>query len=118
MDNADIEAMEEALADERGYESAHGLTRDQLYMLGSFSGDTGFPLHNLQLQWEIRTVQAGNGSVAAVPEPSSLALACFGAIALFAAGSCRRGLTELLEGRFNFFDLNTCPLYLRASSEI
>jgi PEP-CTERM motif/Dockerin type I domain len=73
---ADLTAMLSALTNPTTYESAHSLNQDQLVAIGDMDADGQFT--NLDLQTMISFLQSGQGSLAAVPEPGTLALAGMG----------------------------------------
>jgi hypothetical protein len=71
---ADIASLETALCDVNGFETQNGLTPGDLVALGDTSGDT--VVNNADLQaLLVRLANGGVGNLAAVPEPSALALA-------------------------------------------
>jgi hypothetical protein len=70
---ADIAVMETALRDVNAFETQNGLTPSDLVDLGDANGDG--VLNNADLQaLLVRLANGGTGSIAAVPEPSALAL--------------------------------------------
>ncbi len=81
---ADILAMETALADLNGYQSAKGLNAAQLLAIGDINGDG--VISNADLQMLLGALKAGGGSSDPVPEPTTLAIAAIG-MALFGAAS-------------------------------
>ena len=83
MDAADILAMQQALANLPGYETAKGLTNAQLLLIGDINGDG--VVNNADLQALINLLQSGGGSHSAVPEPTSFALLGMGIL----AAACR-----------------------------
>ncbi len=73
---ADLTAMVSALANPATYEASHSLTNDSLFAIGDMDADGHFT--NLDLQSMITFLQSGQGSLAPVPEPATLALAGMG----------------------------------------
>jgi hypothetical protein len=80
---ADIPAMLVALADLNAYKSANSLSNSDLVALGDVNGDGG--VSNADVQALLDLLKSGGGSLAAVPEPSSISLA---AIACLVCGCC------------------------------
>lgn len=67
--------MMQALADPGAYRAAHSnLTAAQVLMIEDVNGDSQFTAADLQKL--LNTLKAGGGSADAVPEPSSIQLAC------------------------------------------
>jgi hypothetical protein len=66
----DIPVMMQALTDLNKYKSTYGLSDGDLPGIGDFDGDQKFT--NADMQGFLAYLQAGNGSLAAVPEPASL----------------------------------------------
>ena len=73
---ADLTAMVSALANPAAYETSHSLTNDSLFAIGDMDADGHFT--NLDLQGMISFLQSGQGNLAPVPEPATLALAGMG----------------------------------------
>ena len=86
VNGADIPVMLNALKDLNAYTSALLYNESQLLAIGDLNGDD--QLTNADVQGLLDLLAAGRGSLASVPEPSSLMLACLGAIILF---GCRAG---------------------------
>jgi endonuclease I len=79
---ADIPAMLKALTDLDGYEASKSLTPIALLAIGDFSGDG--MVSNFDLQPLLNLVAtSGSGSLAAVPEPSTILLAVLGVVAAY-----------------------------------
>jgi PEP-CTERM motif len=68
----DIPVMLKALTDLNAYKATYGLSNADLLSIGDFDADQ--MLTNADIQSFIGYLQAGNGSLAAVPEPTSLVL--------------------------------------------
>jgi hypothetical protein len=68
----DIPVMTKALTDLTAYKATYGLSDGDLPGIGDFDGDLKFT--NADMQGFLAYLQAGNGSLSAVPEPASLAL--------------------------------------------
>ncbi len=73
VNNDDIPAMETALTNLAAYNATYGLSASDLPGIGDFDGDLKFT--NADMQGFLAYLQAGNGSLSAVPEPASWALA-------------------------------------------
>ena len=69
---ADLQAMVAALTDLNAYKSTNTLTSDQLLSIGDI--DLSGTVTNADLQALLNLLKGGGGSVAAVPEPVSIAL--------------------------------------------
>ena len=82
---ADLTAMLSALTDGAAFEASHALNDDKLFTIGDMDSDGQFT--NLDLQGMISFIQSGQGSVAPVPEPASVAL--LGIAGLFLLGQAR-----------------------------
>jgi autotransporter-associated beta strand protein/T5SS/PEP-CTERM-associated repeat protein len=81
---ADIAAAETALADLSGYRAAHGnMTSAQLVSIGDLDGDGLVTNADLQGLINLLANGGGSGSLAAVPEPSSLVLAAIAGLAIW-----------------------------------
>jgi hypothetical protein len=78
---ADIPAMLTALTDLNVYASNKSLGITQLAVIGDFDGDGVLTNRDIQGLLDLVASQPGGGSVAAVPEPSSLALIAIGCLA-------------------------------------
>jgi hypothetical protein len=79
---ADIAAMMKALSNMDAYQSAQGLTADDLLALGDVDGSGTFDNADLQALMNVLANAPGAGSLAAVPEPAGAVLAGFGIAAL------------------------------------
>jgi hypothetical protein len=84
FDSSDIAAMEQALINLSGFDSAHGLSPDDIKAMGDFNGDG--VVNNTDLQGMLNALQSGQGSLAGVPEPGSLALSAWAAVAFVLYG--------------------------------
>ena len=80
VDAADIVSMLTALADLSAYQSAKNLTGPQMTLLGDLNGDGS--VSNADIQALLDLVAGGGGSIAGVPEPSTLILAPLGLVCL------------------------------------
>ena len=90
VEGADIAAMLNALCDEPGFAAAHGLTIDQLALIGDLDGDGKFTNVDLQsLLHKLGTAASGNGPLTSVPEPASLILMALGGVALLRSKGAR-----------------------------
>ena len=69
---ADIPAMQAALADLNAYKSINGLSDANLISIGDVDGSGS--VSNADVQALLTLLKTGGGSVAAVPEPASIAL--------------------------------------------
>ncbi len=86
VDNvADIQAMLSALADLNKFQTDHGLLAGELLQIGDLNGDGSVTNLDIQLELELITA-SGTGSLAAVPEPSALALLVGGILVLGVCG--------------------------------
>jgi Dockerin type I domain/PEP-CTERM motif len=83
---ADILAMETALTDLPDYETAKGLDASQLLLIGDVNGDGKFDNADLQALLSDLANSGGGGSVAVVPEPSTIVLAALGVLGLVVVG--------------------------------
>jgi hypothetical protein len=72
--SADISALMAALADLDAYKAKFGLTADDLLALSDVNSDSVVTNADLQ-SLIVRLANSGGGSVAAIPEPTSLDLA-------------------------------------------
>jgi hypothetical protein len=89
FDASDILAMEQALANPSGFESANGVSASDYLALGDFNGDG--VVNNADLQGMLTALQGGQGSLASVPEPSAFVLAGFAGLALLVYRQRRPG---------------------------
>jgi hypothetical protein len=81
VDAADILPMEQALASLSGYQMAHNtLSTAQLLAIEDVNGDG--QVNNADLQALLNDLNSGGGSAGSVPEPDSIALLSFGALAI------------------------------------
>ena len=80
VDAGDIAAMETALTDEPTFAAGHGLTTAQLALIGDLDGDGKFT--NADLPVLLTQLSVGGGSLASVPEPSSIILLAVGGFGL------------------------------------
>jgi hypothetical protein len=93
---ADILAMMQALVDLPDYRIAKGLTDPNLFKLvADVNGDGA--VNNADLQALLNLLKSGGGSVAAVPEPASIALIALAAPLL---ASCRTHSRRQVRARF------------------
>jgi hypothetical protein len=75
LDVGDINAMSSALCDEAGFAAAHGLTTDQLTLIGDLDGDGQFTNADIQpLLQMLATQPSGSATLSSVPEPASFIL--------------------------------------------
>ncbi len=74
VDAKDIGALQLALANIDLYESTYGVSNSDLTQIEALPGRGTGNLNNADLQGLINYLQAGNGSLSAVPEPSTLLL--------------------------------------------
>jgi len=92
VDTADIQAMLTALTDFNSYQAAHELSDDELVLLGDLNGD-GL-VTNADLQGLINLLangsSSGGGTLTAVPEPASVAMAILGSLSLVASAALVR----------------------------
>src|SRR5262249_4376278 len=83
VDVGDVAAMLSALCDEPAFAAAHGLTIDQLALVGDLNGDGKFTNADIQqLLTTLGTQYAGSGALASVPEPTSFTLLALCGLAL------------------------------------
>ena len=83
VDVGDVAAMLSALCDEPAFAAAHGLTIDQLALVGDLNGDGKFTNADIQqLLNALGTQYAGSGALASVPEPTSFTLLALCGLAL------------------------------------
>ena len=88
VDASDISAMEAALSNLNGYETAHSFdTADMLDVL-DINGDSTF--NGADLQAFMTYLKTGHGSSLAVPEPSSIVLGFLGMVGLATMARRRR----------------------------
>src|SRR5262249_15424322 len=81
VDLADVQAMMDALADLSGYSATNHLSvPDDLVVVGYFDGDMKVPNLDLQGLLNLLANSSGGGSIAAVPEPTSVAMFCIGGL--------------------------------------
>ena len=73
VNSSDVTAMEAALANLHGYETANNITNQQLLAIGDLNGDGTF--NNADLQALINLLNSGGGSTNPIPEPSTFLLA-------------------------------------------
>ena len=94
VDASDISAMEVALADIHGYETAKGLTDAQLLKNGDINGDG--QITNADLQALLTLLESGGGSNSSVPEPAAVVLLVLAlpAISVCLRRRCRPGLSD------------------------
>jgi endonuclease I len=86
---ADIPAMLSALTNLDAYETAKSLTPTTLLAIGDFTGDG--TVSNYDVQPLMALIQAnGSGSLAAVPEPTSLLIAAIGIAAAYSVVWARK----------------------------
>jgi len=88
---ADIPAMLSALTDLNAYTSAKSLSSAQLVVIGDFDNSNSVTNRDIQGLLDLIANQPGGGSVAAVPEPSTLTL-LFLAASAWALQISRRAL--------------------------
>ena len=84
----DIAAAMAALTDLATYQSGLGLSGSELVQIGDLTSDG--KVNNLDLQGLLTYLIQGNGSVAAVPEPGTLALLGMGVASLLMIGERKR----------------------------
>ncbi len=96
---ADLTAMLSALTDRAAFEASHALNDDKLFTIGDMDGDGQFT--NLDLQGMISFIQSGQGSVAPVPEPASIALLGFGRFVSHRSGDFERQTRVAVDGTEN-----------------
>src|SRR5262249_11587353 len=87
VDVADISAMLAALADVDGYQSTHGLngcavTDEQLLQIADLTADNNVTNADIQGLINLLAKAGDPGSLAAVPEPTSIVLLGLGALAI------------------------------------
>jgi T5SS/PEP-CTERM-associated repeat protein len=100
---ADILLAMAALTDLTNYQTGHGLTDPTLFSLvADVNGDGSF--NNADLQYLLTTLKSGGGSADPVPEPASIALLSFGALAITIRRRSRRTAVK----RTHRVDV-TCP---------
>jgi uncharacterized membrane protein len=75
---ADVQTMLQTLADLNAYKSGSGTSDVDLLTIGDINGD--LLVNNADLQGLLNLLKSGGGSAAAVPEPSTLPLACCGLV--------------------------------------
>ena len=78
----DINAMLQALADVKAFESAHTLSDADMLAIGDVNGDGVFTNADIQSLLDL-VASLGGGSMAAVPEPSALVLGSIASSIIF-----------------------------------
>ena len=90
LDNFDIQFFEDALGDAAAYEAANPWMVGIRKLRGDINGDGDFTNFDIQ-PFEALLTGGGSGSLAAVPEPSGIALAALGLVGLASRRRRRRG---------------------------
>ena len=85
---SDIPAMLAALVDLNSFKTANSLTATDLLSIGDINVDGA--ITNADLQALLTLLKSGGGSLAGVPEPTSMELASIGALALLAVTLVRK----------------------------
>jgi endonuclease/exonuclease/phosphatase family metal-dependent hydrolase len=99
--SADIKAMLAALTDLPSYQSSQMLTAAELLKVGDLNSDG--KITNTDIQ-SLLSLLAGSGSIAAVPEPATAALALIGTIVIAVTRVAHKGSTKR---RRDFLTANT-----------
>ena len=86
VSSSDLQAMESALTGLAAYAATTHLSLAELLQIGDVNNSGSF--NNADLQALVALLASGGGSAAAVPEPTSLALAIIGAVAFLAVVLC------------------------------
>ncbi|HZZ29336.1 MAG TPA: PEP-CTERM sorting domain-containing protein [Pirellulales bacterium] len=89
VDSADINALELALTNLPLYESTYNVSASDLAAINNIPGNSGSNLTNFKMQALINLLLAGNGTISAVPEPTSFILLALGGFAVAAAARKR-----------------------------
>ena len=86
VSSSDLQAMESALTGLAAYAATTHLSLAELLQIGDVNNSGSF--NNADLQALVALLASGGGSAAAVPEPTSLALAIIGVVAFLAVVLC------------------------------